>query len=222
MKTAIKYILFSLIIILILPGCSPKRPQLIVDEIYLSKHVVGPPFLRNIKFIPSLVEEEGNIPKAQEIVSSLSPEVRISHSYYCPQVIIKVTKEGKTEGFLRNSLENREGYIETMLKDSMISYFNSQIGKMNYNKPGTTVYNRFDCDGSVYTGTEYFAYIKKDGKVNIHFCFNREKTPKYIISFIDSLYNYMGKVKLKDKPPKYFRMDTLIVLKTEELRDENY
>ena len=32
----------------------------------------------------------------------------------------------------------------------------------------------------------------------------------------------MGKVKLKDKPSEYFRMDTLIVLKTEELRGKNY
>jgi len=169
-----------------------------------------------------MVGEETDSTKTQEFVPSLSPEVQISHSAYVPYVIIKVNKEGKLQGYFLNHQKNREGYFETRLNDSMILYFNSQIGKMNYNKPGTTVYNRFDCDGSVYTGTEYFVYIKKDGKVNIHFCFNREKTPKYIISFIDSLYNYMGKVKLKDKPSKYFRMDTLIVLKTEELRDENY
>jgi len=223
LKTAIKSILFSLIIILTLSGCKPKRSQLIVDEIYLSKHVVGPPFRGTIRFNPPIQgrNQAASIDTTTEIPFCFRA-IKISHSAYSPKLIIKVNKEGKLQGYYKNCLSETEGYYETMLPDSMITYFNSQIYKMNHKKFKISVFNKSYAFEGFYDGPEYFVYFKKDNKIRMDFCFINSKSPQNTISFIDSLYNYMGKVKLKDKPSEYFRMDTLIVLKTEELRGKNY
>jgi hypothetical protein len=186
----------------------------------LSKHVVGPPFKSTIRFTSP---ESGRGPVVEIDTTTPPPfcfkAVNISHSAYNAKLIIKVNKEGKLQGYYKNCLSEKEGYYETMLPDSMIRYFNSQIYKMNCKKFKISVYDAPYNDGDRSESPEYFVYFRKDNKTRMDFCFDKYESPKNIISFIDSMYNYLSNVKLKEAPSTYFRRDTLIVLRTEQIRD---
>lgn len=210
-----------LILLLILLTCCSEKNELIVDEIYISKHSVGPPILATIRFTPP-----GSNPRTVEEKIYLSPEdsaeihaeeicfrsIPISKSGYNPKLIIRVNRAGDLTGYIKNCIENKEGYFNLILSDSLIDYFNNQIEKMNYKKLDT-LYS--ENDYSYYDGPEYFLSVKKSDYKKQIFIFDDHKVPRNIIRFIDSLYNYANTLKLSDTGTIPFRRDTLIVLKSE-------
>lgn len=219
MNSLFKY--FFLLLLFLLTCCSEKN-ELIVDEIYISKHNVGPPLKYTIIFFPP----DGN-PKTIEEKIYLSPEdsakirsealcfksFRISNSSYNPKLIIRVNKAGGLTGYIKNCLANKEGYFNFMLSDSLLYYFNTQIEKMNY-KNLDTLYNIRD--GALYDGPEYFLSIRKSNYEKQVFIYRHNKGPRNIIRFIDSLYNYVNTLKLSETGNIPFRKDTIIVLKSEK------
>jgi hypothetical protein len=143
MNNLFKY--FFLLLLFLLTCCSEKN-ELIIDEIYISKHNVGPLLKHTIIFFPP----DGN-PKTIEEKIYLSTEdsaeiqaqelcfksFRISNSSYNPELIIRVNKARDLTGYIKNCLKSKEGYFNQYLSDSLVNYLNQQIEKMNYKKLDT-------------------------------------------------------------------------------------
>jgi hypothetical protein len=208
---------FILIIFLIISGCSEKKNKLIVDEIYISKHRVGP-LPDTIRFTPPDIAGRNDDQKfSYDIDEPHFKYTEISHSGYCPVLIIKLNIDGNLTGYYYNSQDNKDGYFSFMLPDSMLNYFNRQIEKMNYKKLDTLYYNA--SPGSLYCGPEYFISIKNGDEEKQVFILNEYVCPGNIIKFINNLYNYAENLKLSTSAGKYFRRDTLIVLKSEKYQE---
>lgn len=202
---------FTILILFIsLLSCSKQNNRLIVDEIFISKHMIGPQ-KSWIKFTPL---PGVKIPKKELILKDTTrdfceEEINILHSTYRPEFIIKIDRSGRINGFIKNCKLNRKGYFNLVLSDSKIDYINDQILKSDYKKLDT-----------LYTGygegiTEYFVSIKNgDDEKQIMIIYGYKGT-KVIRNLIDSLYKYANTLKLSDKIDLAFRKDTLIVLKTE-------
>lgn len=213
---------YPILALLVLFTCCKEKNELIVDEIYISKHGVGPPILSTIKFIPpnnkpNTVDESIHL-SAEDSAEVLAQElcfksIRISKSAYNPKLIIRANRDGDLTGYIKNCTESKEGYFNLILSDSLTNYFNRQIEKMNYRKLDT-LYVSSDASHSEFT--EYFLSIKKSDYEKQIFIYRQNKGSRNnIIRFIDSLYNYANTLKLLDTVTIPFRRDTLIVLKTE-------
>jgi hypothetical protein len=196
-------------------GCAEKKPELLVDEIYISKHVVAPPLKSTIRFYAP-----GTKPSKKDTTETMydfcSKGIGISHSLYKPRVIIKLNKWGKLQAFYKNCGEMREGFFVINLSDSMISYFNDKLYKMKYKDYKKSVYSRGD---GAYCGHEYFVYIRNGENIKTDLYLDAKNIPGYFLTMIDSMYNYLSKVTLMKSPTSYFRKDTLIVMETEAYWD---
>lgn len=206
-----------LIFIIIFLSCSKKNDRLIVDEIFISKHTVGPQ--RSwIKFTPppgvKIPKDAVNYKVAP--IGFCDVEINILHSAYRPKFIVKIDRSGIISGYLINCNLERKGYFNFVVPDSMITYINNQIIRTNYEKLDT-LYNGF---GEGFT--EYFISIKNDDSEKQIMIMQDYKGTKIIRNFVDSLYKYANTLKLYDTLDVSFRRDTLIVLKTEKYWDSPF
>jgi hypothetical protein len=213
-----KFCFFIIILFVLFTGCSKQNDKLIVDEIYISKHNVGPPLSPTLKYISP--DEKSYFVETIDSIALDSADIvcfksfLISKSGYNPKFILHANLDGKVTGYIKDCVIGRDGYFEFTLSDSLCNYFNRQIEKMNYRKL-RTIYDS-DEDGSFYCGPEYFISIKNGNEVKQVLILNEYKGPRNIIRFIDSLYHYTNTLELSDSVYIPNRKDTVIVLESEK------
>ena len=180
-------IAFTILITILSNSCSNKKDKLIVEEIFISKHNVGPPSLgETIYFTPPGTKPPKNWEAKPDTLFEFCIKGNlISHSSHNPRLIIKVDQAEEMIGYIKNCFKQKEGYFKFMLSDSLLNYVNRQIEKMNYTKLNT-LYSE-ESDGGIYDGPEYFLSIKKDSDEKQVLIMNKYKAPTNIIRFIDSL-----------------------------------
>ncbi|RJP74268.1 MAG: hypothetical protein C4539_00490 [Ignavibacteriales bacterium] len=206
------FIKISILIFLIFSfSCTNKNnKRLVVDELFISEHQLGPPINNDTLF--SFNPENLNKKKYCGFLEPCLRGVKISRSTYYPRLIIKVNSSGRLLGYFREC--PKEGYLSIVLSDSLLEYFNKQIEKMNFRKLNSI----YDADepGWIYDGPEYFISIKDENEEKQVMILKEHKGPRNIIKFIDSIYNLVNRLELSNSNNAFFRKDTLIVLKTEE------
>jgi hypothetical protein len=187
-KNLIKYIIAAQLILL--SGCSDKNHKLIFEEIYISKHFIGP------------VREGPGDPCTKGII--------IFGAAYHPKLIIKVNKNGNINGYVKECSNKKEGYFEYKLSDSLFNYFKKQISEMTYKKKDTIYI------GSGEGFTEYFISIKNGKEEKQIMLMQDYRELKGFRDFIDTLNNYANSLPLSGSYYIPFRKDSLVVLKTEK------
>ena len=188
-------------------NCSNYNRRIIVDELFISKHSVGPQMNDTTFYYDGLRIHRNKF----KITEPCRRGFKTSHSSYHPRLIININSSGRLLGYLRNC--PNEGYVNLILNDSLISNINNQLQKITY-KDLDTVYS-----GSGEGFTEYFISIKNGNEEKQIMIMQDYQGTKLIRSLIDSLYNYINKLELSDSINVHFRKDTLIVLKTERYWD---
>jgi hypothetical protein len=214
-------ITFTILFTLLSNSCSDKKDKLIVDEIFISKHSLAPPYLRKVmKFIPpGSRPTETNYEETDTLFEFCYKNNLISNYSYLPKLIVKIDIGGTLIGYIKNCDKLKEGYLQFIMPDSLLVYINRQIEKMNYTKLDTLYSDEGEYIGHSY---EYFLSIKKDGNEKQVMIMHDYKGPSNIIRFIDSLYNYMDRKELSLSLNTSFRRDTLIVLKSEKYFEQSH
>lgn len=209
---------FSLLMIFIsLLSCSKQNNRLIVHEIFISKHFIGPK-LQRIVFVPppGVKIPRGVNLEPNNTFDFCESQDTIDNAVYHPNFIFRINKTGRIDGYMKDCDTQKKGYFSLLLSDSMITYINNQMLRTNYNNLDT-----------LYAGygegfTEYFISIKNnDDEKQIMIMQDYEGT-KIIRNFVDSLYKYANTLELSDTLNISFRKDTLIVLNTEKYWDSPY
>ncbi|MGE5457882.1 MAG: hypothetical protein ACM3RX_05970 [Methanococcaceae archaeon] len=211
-------IVFTILGVILLAGCS-KHTRLNADKLFISLHVVGPQLKSTLKYLPPIGKDLPEDAISDTSDSLWLKRVNISRSTYIPRLILSVNKDGKAlgyVGYIRNGTEKKTGYFEFSLSDSMISYLNYNIEKMNNSNLDTLYYETIPM---IYDGPEYFISTNNGNIEKQTFILNKHKAPRFVTGFVDSLYGYFQKVRLSDSCSTQFRRDTIIVKKSEMYRD---